>query len=682
MPAAVLAGTLMALAMLAPADAWSATDAMDQWRAHGVATRRLAENDAPAAFRQAQLLQETLPSRATFADQAFALNLLARTELYLSRADDAASHAERALAIASEHADRIGQAEAYLTLSATAVNQARIPELVDVTNRMLPVMEGLPRPDLLGEALLRTAMAYLRFGRLDEAITMCMQALEIARHTNEPLVLAYAHQGLALAFGQTDHKVEALRHYAQMRAEARAAQSKLLTAYAEAGLGASLSDFGDAGGAETLTREAIAAFREVGTPAGISMGLYGLAEQMRKRGRFAEALQLLDEVKAIYYRHPNRIGLWYALNARSDNYRALGENGKALAEAERARGLAKEIGFPLYLSESARRVAALSAAEGNFQRAYELAAEGAEMAAKSTREKTSARVMALAQQYESESRRRQIDELTTRNRQQTAELKANTLHQQWLWTVLCGSLLMLCGTAYFLLRLRRSHHQLAAVHGQLRQFSTHLESAREEERKKIAMEIHDELGQLLTALKMDVSLVGMKLADPPKARQKLGEMRDLVEQMLGKVRHVASHLRPAALNFGIVAALEWLTDDFARRNGSTCRLHVHGGEPDLDDQQATAVFRIAQESLTNVARHAGASAVTVTLDCAAEGVTLSVADNGRGFRPEIARQGYSYGLLGMSERARFLGAGLLVQSAPGAGATITVSIPRLGEPQP
>ncbi|UIF88158.1 sensor histidine kinase [Cupriavidus sp. UYPR2.512] len=672
---------LMAILVLAPASAESAPDTLDLWRGRVATIRRLAENDAPAAFRQAQALQEALPPGAGATDKALALNVLARSELYLSRADDAASHAEQALEIARASADRIGQAEAYLTLSATAVNQARIPALVEVTTRILPVLEGVARPDLMGEAMLRTALMYQRLGRIDEAITMCMQSLEIARRTNDPLARAYAHQGLALSFGQTDHKTEALHHYAQMRLEARAAQSKLLEGYALAGLGSTVAEFGDAAAGEALTGEAIANFRMVGSPTGISMGLFALAEQMRERGRLAEALQLLDEVAAIYQRHPNRIGFWYALNARSDNHLAAGDAGRALAEAEHARALAGVIGFPLYLSESARRVAALSASAGDYHRAYDLAAEGAEMAVKAAREKTSARAMALARQYESDSRRRQIDELTTRNLQQKAELSANMLRQQWLWTVLGGSLLMLCGTAFFLLRLRRSHHQLEAVHAQLRQFSTHLESVREEERKRIAMEIHDELGQLLTALKMDVSLLGMKLADPERAKRKLGEMRELVEQTLGKVRHVASHLRPAALNFGIVPALEWLTEDFARRSRSACRLHVHGGGTELNDQQATAVFRIAQESLTNVARHADASVVTVTLDCAIEGITLSVADNGRGFSPDLARHGYSYGLLGMSERARVLRADLLVQSEPGAGTTITVSIPTRTKPQ-
>lgn len=201
---------------------------------------------------------------------------------------------------------------------------------------------------------------------------------------------------------------------------------------------------------------------------------------------------------------------------------------------------------------------------------------------------------------------------------------------------------------------------------------------REEERKRIAMEIHDELGQLLMALKMDISLLEMRLglAEYLQAEQKLSEMRNLVERTIGTVRHVANHLRPVALNYGIVAALEWLTDDFSLRNDAACRLHVRGQEPTLTDEEATAVLRIAQESLTNVARHAGASDVNVALTTTADGITLAISDNGRGFNLGVSRRGYSYGLVGMSERARLLGATFGIRSAPGAGTTISISIPR------
>ncbi|AEI82297.1 multi-sensor signal transduction histidine kinase (plasmid) [Cupriavidus necator N-1] len=226
---------------------------------------------------------------------------------------------------------------------------------------------------------------------------------------------------------------------------------------------------------------------------------------------------------------------------------------------------------------------------------------------------------------------------------------------------------MLVGT--YIAQRKLLEEKLLASREQLCKLSTYFEAVREEERKRIAMEIHDELGQFLTALKIDISLLEMRLelAEYPQAEQKLSEMRKLVERTIGTVRHVANHLRPVALNYGIVAALEWLTEDFSLRNDAACRLHVQGQEPTLTNEEATAFLRIAQESLTNVARHASASDVNVALTTTVKRITLAISDNGRGFRLGVSRQGYSYGLQGMSERARLLGATLAIQSAPGAG---------------
>ena len=209
-----------------------------------------------------------------------------------------------------------------------------------------------------------------------------------------------------------------------------------------------------------------------------------------------------------------------------------------------------------------------------------------------------------------------------------------------------------------------------------------MEAIREEERKRIAMEIHDELGQLLTALKMDVSLLKMRLAHDTDAAKKVDDMRELVEKTIWMVRNVASHLRPAALNFGIVSALEWLVEDFGRRKGLSCQLWINGREPVLEDTHATAVFRIVQASLTNVARHAGASRVDVTLTSTETTLDLYVSDDGRGFDPAAARKGYSYGLLGMSERARLIGGSLRIDSSPETGTVVSIHVPLGGGERP
>ena len=231
------------------------------------------------------------------------------------------------------------------------------------------------------------------------------------------------------------------------------------------------------------------------------------------------------------------------------------------------------------------------------------------------------------------------------------------------------------GTVQDITERKRTEEELLASREQLRELSAYLEAIREEERRHIALEIHDELGQLLTALKMDVALLKMRVVADGEATRKIDDIRELVEKTIWMVRNVASHLRPAALNFGIVSALEWLAEDFSRRNGMPCQLVVRGGEPTLADAHATAVFRIVQESLTNVSRHAGASRVAVTLVSTDLALDLRVSDDGQGFDLESAQRGYSYGLLGMGERARLIGGTLHVDSAPGAGTMVSINLP-------
>ena len=221
---------------------------------------------------------------------------------------------------------------------------------------------------------------------------------------------------------------------------------------------------------------------------------------------------------------------------------------------------------------------------------------------------------------------------------------------------------------------KRTELELLASRERLQQLSAHLEGIREEERKHIAMEIHDELGQLLTALKMDVSLLKMQLAAGSAAMQKVEEMRELVEKTIQIVRNVVSHLRPAALNFGLASALEWLAEDFSRHTQIVCHFHREGPEPRLADARATAIFRIVQESLTNVARHANASRVDVTLANTEAGIELIISDNGRGFDMAAARAGYSYGLQGMAERARLIDAQLHIESEASSGSVVRLCV--------
>ena len=469
----VLAALLVGKNLPAAAAAPAAPDAA--WNDQATEVRKLVENDASRAYQQAQQLWTALPADASPVDRARALNLLARAEIYLAQIDTAAGHASAALELAKASDDRVGQAEAELNIALNAINQARIDAAVAATTHGLAVLDGVDRPDLLGEAMLRMAMSYRRIGQFDESVTMTMQAMEIAKRSNNPRVLAYAHQGLGISFNQSGRLAEAREHFEQMRVLAQQVGSKMLEADALTNLGGVIGGLGDLPSGERLDREAIALYRAIGMPFNINFSQFGLAELLRKQGRFAEAGQLFDEVLARYRQYPNRIGQWYVLNARSVNLEALGRQVEARADAEQAYRLAQQIDFPLYRSESARRLAAVVAAAGDTRRAYALSVEATEMTDKAGREKTSSRMVELAQRYESESRRRQIAELERRNEQQTAELAQRALQQRWLWTVLGGSIVTLTGAVVFVVFLRRSQRQLEAINTRLTQSQDELQ---------------------------------------------------------------------------------------------------------------------------------------------------------------------------------------------------------------
>ena len=210
---------------------------------------------------------------------------------------------------------------------------------------------------------------------------------------------------------------------------------------------------------------------------------------------------------------------------------------------------------------------------------------------------------------------------------------------------------------------------------QLRELGAHRESVREDERKRIARELHDELGQSLTALRMSTALLRVRFgAQLPELNAHVHGMTELVDRTIGVVRNVATSLRPAVLDMGIGPALEWLAEEFRRHGAAACRVTLDMRRQALSEPQAVTVFRIVQESLTNVARHAGATGVEVALRCRGRVCTLEVSDDGCGFDPAATRA-RSFGLLGIRERVLTLGGQLQVDSTQGGGTRLAVSFP-------
>jgi signal transduction histidine kinase len=215
--------------------------------------------------------------------------------------------------------------------------------------------------------------------------------------------------------------------------------------------------------------------------------------------------------------------------------------------------------------------------------------------------------------------------------------------------------------------------ELAESRDALRALTQHLETVREEERVQVARDLHDELGSVLTALKID--LAEALEGDAESARELVMGMSGLVDQAIEVGRRVTARLRPGILDdLGLAAAAEWLGTDLERRTGIRCSVVLPRNETDLPEPVATTMFRILQEALTNVIRHAGADRVEIALESDDTGVALTVVDNGRGFDP-AALTGSGFGLLGMRERVRSFGGVFDVTSGPGAGTSIRVALP-------
>ena len=967
------------------AGAAQADSTRDVWRGEVAQTRLLAENKVPQAYAAAQRLLASLPADAQPTDKAWALNVLARAEIYLARTEDAAQHAQAALDLAQKNGDKVGQAEAELNRALSSVNQGKIDVLVTATTHGLAVLDGIDRPDLLGEALLRTTMMYRRTGQFEQSFTMALQALEIAKRSRNPWALTYAHQGLATAFQGSDRNAEAAMHYAAMREFARAAGSRLLEADALLGQGGQSELLGSLAKGESLIRESIALFQQAGSPFNLAFGLFGLAQNLRSQGRYAETLPLMDEVVRINESHHNPIGTWYSLNMRGQIKQSMGQHAAARTDIEQAYALARKIGLALYEGESARRMATLAADVGDYPQAYRFTQEAIQLMEKAAREKYGERMVELSKRYETEAAQREIAALTARAEKQAAELLQRELRQRWLWTVLGGSIVAFAGTVYFLLRLRRSNrllessnleltrsrsdlqatldavpdplfemslegqyhschsqradllaaprenlvgkmlsdvlapeaaaiclaalqdahksgtsagrqfelrlphgafwfelsvsrktphanqeplfvmlsrditerkrhealeeirmrvfeklaqgtelteilelvlrgverlrpdflgsimrvsadgrqlllaaaptlpleyrreiqqipveehqgscgsaaalgkmvvaedirthpywqhcnaatlhaglmacwsapifdsvgilqgvftlylrqpsapgpedflllrqvaylvatamerkqvdatgrdmlHRLEESQQMLRQLAARNDAVREEERKHLARELHDELGQFLTALRLGLSVMELQFGKlSPLLQERTQHMIGVVDSTIKVARNVVTALRPTALDMGIEAALEWLSQEFTASAGVNCQVTECEGCAALDEVHAMAIFRIVQESLTNIGRHAQASHAEIRLSRQGQRFQLEVRDNGCGFDPEL-RKAQSFGLAGIQERVHMFGGEFAIHSIPGEGSCIRVGIPLSAHP--
>lgn len=228
---------------------------------------------------------------------------------------------------------------------------------------------------------------------------------------------------------------------------------------------------------------------------------------------------------------------------------------------------------------------------------------------------------------------------------------------------------------------KRMETELRASHEKLRDLTAHLESVRERERIHIAREVHDELGQSLTALKFDLSWLKNRLQEKNTSlMDKIRSMGEVVDATIRSVQRISSELRPRLLDdLGLAAAIEWQVNEFTRRSGILCNMAIDADRLSLSQERSTALFRIFQEALTNILRHANATEIDISLAQTGETVMIEVADNGNGIKENEAISSQSFGLMGMRERAHLCGGELDIKGVPGEGTTVRVSIPMQGK---
>jgi PAS domain S-box-containing protein len=230
--------------------------------------------------------------------------------------------------------------------------------------------------------------------------------------------------------------------------------------------------------------------------------------------------------------------------------------------------------------------------------------------------------------------------------------------------------------------LRKQHEDaLRESQRELRELSARVLEAREEEKTRIARELHDELGQLLTALKMDLGWMRERLPAESELAARAAEMGGLLDRTVHSTRRISADLRPLMLDdLGLADAASWLVDDFAKRSGVSCRIEVPANA-DLDNLSkavATTVYRAIQESLTNIGRHAGAKSAWVVLGVENGAIHVEVEDDGRGIAPEDLAKARSLGLKGMRERIAYLGGSLEIARAPRGGTRLRLRVPLRG----
>jgi len=432
------------------------------WRAELTRVRQLAEYDVARAYDEARQLQASPPADITPSDQIRALNVLARAAAYFALVNDADHHAQQALELANAHDDRIGQAEAHLTIALNSVHEGRVDKVRQSTIEALNLLGGANQADLMAEAMMRSVGVFMRHDQTSAAASMAIQSLDIAKRTGSVRARLLATYSLAMTHEQGGEATKISDYYEQMLELARATNSRLFEALALNGLASTLNNQGKLQAALEMQKQAVAVTRKLGAPFTIVHALYALANYQRQQGRHADAIATLTEPLEIMRQKDNKIGQWWLYDALAGDHLALGQVDAAVAAAETAYTLAERINFPLYLINSGKRLATIAAARSQYQKAYAYRVEADRMAKRAEREKLSELLLDVVARYQGEVKQRQINELTQREAEHASKMRL-------LSGFFGATLSVLALVSFLLLRLRATQSMIKRLNADLEQ---------------------------------------------------------------------------------------------------------------------------------------------------------------------------------------------------------------------
>lgn len=634
--------------------------------------RIMAENDVAAAYLEIQRLRSTKKVPSDRPKEIALLNLQSRVEFLLGHTNLAENHSTQSLAIASELSDEDGQADALLNLAKIALNQGKLELSTELTSRSANLLPKIEDAALASEIMFWQVLAYRRLGKEQESIRLALQALDNAERSGNQLALAFSFRGLALSYEQSHRNAEALEYSNKMLVASKKIPSKIFEAYSLQGLATRPGAQADFAKSEDLMLRAIGIYKELKTPFLQNIGRLSLARMYSEQRSYAKSIEVLTEAIDLYQQSTAVLGYWYALTSRCNAYIQTQDFVKAEQDAALALIMAKKMGDFSFHAQSLDLLASTAAAGGDYPRAYRLTLESAELRNSNMIQASKHNVSEAVSSYEQENQQKYINDLNQRNLQQERQIEQKHLQQRWLITLLISAVLLLFITVYFLGRLTRVNQKLRGLGGRL-------ETIREEERKQIAQDIHDDMGQYLTTIRMDIAGINsLCVNDIPAIAEKAQALKALVDQAISVMRSIVSRIRPAPLNLGVRSALEWQTEEFTKNSGISCKLDISTDVPDLtSEKHMTTVFRIVQESFTNIIKHADATAVVVKVMATDRKFILKIQDNGRGFNNKDIRPN-CFGLAGMQERVHMLDGQLTIRSQARLGTEICLmfSIPK------